>query len=50
MTNGKNIDVFEAVKFQTWLLADLEGKKLIMINIMSKPVCRNLLDISFVAP
>ena len=50
MTNGKNIDVFEAVKFKTWLLAVLEGKKLIMINIMSKPVCRYLLAISFVAP
>ena len=50
MTNGKNIDVFEAVKFKTWLLAVLEAKKLIMINIMSKPVCRYLLAISFVAP
>ena len=35
MTNGKNINIFEAVKLKTWLLVDLEGKKLIMINIMS---------------
>ena len=35
MTSGKNIDIFEAVKLKTWLLPDSEGKKLIMINIMS---------------
>ena len=35
MTNGKIIDVFEAVKLKTWLLAASEEKKLIMINIMS---------------
>ena len=37
MNNGKHIDIFEALKLKDlhWLLADLEGKKLIMINIMS---------------
>ena len=42
MNNGKNIDVFEAVKIKTWLLADSERKKLIMINIMSSLCADNI--------